>query len=172
MTDTVEQQEMVMMGRISGLFGVKGWVKIYSHTDPRENILQYNPWYLEIQGEWKPVKLVVGQRHGKGVVVQLEGYADRDAASALINVNIAVPQAMLPTLSDGEVYWSELEGLKVVTTDGVDLGVVDHLIDTGANDVLVVKGDRERLIPYVRQDVVTKLDLENGLLEVDWDPDF
>lgn len=173
MTDTADQkEEMIIMGRVSGLFGVQGWVKVFSHTEPRENILQYKPLYLELQGKWQPIDLIDGRCQGKGIVAKFKGYADRDAASALIDVKIAVRQEQLPELAQGEYYWSELEGLKVVTTKGIELGVVDHLIETGANDVLVVKGDRERLIPYVRPDVVTELDKENGYLKVEWDPDF
>lgn len=173
MIDVADQdEEMIIMGRISGLFGVQGWVKVFSHTEPRENILQYKPLYLDLQGEWQPIDLIDGRRQGKGLVVKFKGYTDRDAATVLIDVNIAIRQEQLPDLAQGEYYWSELEGLKVVTTKGIELGVVDHLIETGANDVLVVRGDRERLIPFVRPDVVTELDKENGFLKVEWDPDF
>ena len=172
MVSAVDQEEMLIVGRVSGLFGVKGWVKVYSHTEPRENILQYKPLYLEIGGEWQALDLIEGRRQGKGIVAVFKGYTDRDAASVLIGVNIAIRQAQLPELPKDEYYWSELEGLKVVTVNGIELGVVDHLIETGSNDVLVVKGDRERLIPYVRPDVVTELDLENGVIQVEWDPDF
>lgn len=173
MTDVVDQkEEMIVMGRVSGLFGVQGWVKVFSHTEPRENILQYKPLYIDLQGKWQPIDLIDGRRQGKGLVVKFKGYADRDAASVLIDVNIAVRQEQLPELPQDEYYWSELEGLRVVTTEGVDLGVVDHLLETGANDVLVVKGDKERLIPFVRPDVITELDAENRTLRVKWDPDF
>lgn len=173
MTDAADQEsEMIAMGRVSGLFGVNGWVKLFSHTEPRENILQYKPLYIELQGKWQPLDLIDGRPHGKGIVAKFKGYTDRDAASALIGVNIAIRQEQLPELPQGEYYWSDLEGLKVVTTDGIELGVVSNLIETGANDVLVVKGDRERLIPYIRPDVVTELDIENGILQVEWDPEF
>ncbi|MCK4950695.1 MAG: ribosome maturation factor RimM [Gammaproteobacteria bacterium] len=173
MTDAADQEsEMITMGRVSGLFGVNGWVKLFSHTEPRENILQYKPLYIELQGEWQPLDLIDGRPHGKGVVAKFKGYTDRDAASALVGANIAIRQEQLPELPKGEYYWSELEGLKVVTTDGIELGVVSNLIETGANDVLVVKGDKERLIPYIRPDVVTELDRENGILRVEWDPEF
>lgn len=172
MAGAINQEEMLIVGRVSGLFGVKGWVRLYSHTEPRENILQYKPLYLEIEGKWQPLELIDGHVQGKGVVAVFKGYTDRDAASTLVNVNIGIQQKQLAELPKGEYYWSELEGLKVVTTDGTELGVVDHLIETGSNDVLVVKGDRERLIPYIRPDVVTELDMENGIMRVEWDPEF
>ena len=164
--------ELVTVGRISGLFGVKGWVKIYSFTDPRENILRYNPWYISSNGEWREMKPAEGQRHGKGVIARLESCEDRDTASALVGAEIALRREQLPALDEGEYYWSDLVGLKVVTTEGIDLGVVDHLLETGSNDVLVVKGDRERLVPYIREQVVTHIDLEKRIIEVDWDPEF
>ena len=105
-------------------------------------------------------------------VVILEGIADRDAAEALPGVEVAVWRDGLPALAEGEFYWSDLVGLTVATTEGVDLGVVDRMMETGANDVLVVKGERERLIPFLMDDVVRQVDLEAGHMEVDWDPEF
>lgn len=164
--------EMIILGRISGLFGVKGWVKIYSHTSPRTGILGYKTWYLKQNGGWQMLKPAAGQAQGKGVVAKLAGYDDRDQAAALIGVDIAVKREQLPKLEPGEYYWSDLEGLRVETVDGVDLGVVSHLFETGANDVLVVKGERERLIPYTRGEAVRDVDPRAGRIVVDWDPDF
>ena len=163
---------MVILGQVSGLFGVKGWLKIFSYTDPRENILQYAPWYLRGADGWREVSVAEGQRHGKAVIVRFGDCADRDGAAAWVGSEIAVRREQMPALAQDEYYWSDLEGLQVVTTAGVALGVVSHLIETGANDVLVVRGDRERLIPYVRPDVVVDIDLDKGVLQVDWDPDF
>jgi 16S rRNA processing protein RimM len=165
-------EDLMIVGRISGLFGVKGWIKIFSYTDPRENIVHYNPWLIKTENGWREVKVDQGQRHGKGVIAKLESCDDRDAASKLIGSDIALRKEQLPTLEKDEYYWTDLEGLKVITIEGQELGQVDHLIETGANDVLVVKGDRERLIPYIREQVVTRIDLENGIIEVDWDPEF
>ncbi len=163
---------MVVLGRIAGVFGVKGWVKVYSHTDPLENILGYSPWLLREASGWREYRLAEGKRHGKGLVARLEGFEDRDQASRLNGCDICVPRDRLPTLDDGDYYWSDLEGLRVQTLEGVDLGTVSHLFDTGANDVLVVKGDKERLLPYDWGQVVKRVDLEAGLIQVDWDPDF
>ena len=165
--------DYLVVGRIAGLYGVRGWVKVYSHTQPRDNILGYSPWYLrEASGQWRKVLPLNGRIQGKGLVAQLEGCDERDAAARLIGQDIAIRREQLPTPQEGEYYWTDLIGLEVETVDGVALGVVDHLLETGANDVLVVKGERERLIPYIWRDVVTEVDLEAGRLRVDWDPDF
>ncbi len=163
---------MINVGRISGVYGVKGWIRIYSFTEPRENILQYNPWQLGRAGEWRAVELLDGKRHGKGVIARIAGCDDRDAAAALIGTDIAVRREQLPQVPAGEYYWNDLIGLRVLTAAGEELGTVDHLLETGANDVLVVQGERERLIPYVPGEVVTGVDLDAGELRVDWDPDF
>lgn len=166
------RSDLVVMGRISGLYGVRGWVKVHSETEPRENIVQYSPWYLRLQDGWREVPLAAGRRHGKGVVAQLAGYDNRDAAAALVGTEVAVRRDQLPPPAAGEYYWADLIGLRVATVDGTDLGIVDHLMETGANDVLVVRGERERLIPFLPDDVVVEVDLEGGCMRVDWDPDF
>lgn len=166
-----EEDKRVIVGRVAGVFGVKGWVKIYSYTVPPENILHYSPWQLRIGGEWVTLKRITGRTHGKGVVAQLEGYDDRDAAAALFDCDIAVTREQLPEAGADEIYWADLIGLRVVTLDGTELGVVDHLFETGANDVVVVRGERERLLPYIDQ-VVREVDLAGGVMHVDWDPEF
>lgn len=166
------EDKWVNLGRISGLFGVRGWVKIYSYTDPRDNILHYDPWYLKIDGQWQPHKLLEGQAHGKGVVAHLEGILDRDQATRYIGTDIAVTRDSMPAAQEGEYYWMDLIGLTVITINGVELGQVDHLMETGANDVLVVKGDKERLIPYIPEQVIREIDLAASRIIVDWDPDF
>ena len=163
---------MIIMGRISGLFGVKGWVKVYSHTAPRKGILSYKTWYLHRNDGWQAYKLAAGHAQGKGVVAQLEGFIDRDQAATLMGIDIAIKREQLPKLKPGEYYWTDLEGLRVENLEGVELGVVSHLFETGANDVMVVEGDRERLIPYTRGEAVQEVDLEAGRILVDWDPDF
>jgi len=164
--------KMVALGRISGVYGVRGWVKVFSDTSPRCNIVSYSPWYLGGGGQWEAFEVLDGRAHGKGVVALLAGCSDRDQAAALVGREIAVRREQLPDPGVGEYYWADLEGLQVRTSAGVELGRVDHLFETGANDVLVVQGERERLIPYVWGDVVRSVDLESGLLVVDWDPDF
>ena len=113
-----------------------------------------------------------GRRHGKGLVAMLEGWENREAGRSLLGVQIAVDRSQLPALAPGEYYWADLIGLRVVNRNAVELGRVDSLMETGSNDVLVVRDDRERLIPYVPGDVVLDIDLASGLIRVDWDPDF
>ncbi len=161
----------VVLGRISGLFGVRGWVKIHSFTEPRESILDYGDWLVGREGHWKSAKLAEGKRHGKTVIARLAGIDDRDAASELVDDLVGVPRSMLPATADDEYYWSDLEGLQVVHRDGTLLGRVDHLLETGANDVLVVRGDREILIPYVKGDVIEDVDLARGVIRVNWEWD-
>lgn len=163
---------LVTVGRVSGVYGVKGWLRIYSYTEPRDNILQYNPWQLRLPDGWRSVELLAGRSHGKGVIAQLAGCEDRDQAARWVDAEIAVRRAQLPATPEGEYYWRDLIGLRVVNTEGEALGVVDHLLETGAHDVLVVRGERERLIPYALGEVVTAVDLEAGELQVDWDADF
>lgn len=167
---------MLVLGRISGLHGVRGWVKVFSFTDPRENIVHYKTWQVRVGNDWREFKVEQGQANGKGVIAKLVGIDDRDVAATLIQADIAIRRDELPPLPDGEYYWADLEGLRVVTLDGVELGEVSHLFDTGANEVLVVQGDRERLIPFTIGEeegyAVKRVDLDEGLIEVDWDPDF
>lgn len=170
---TAADEQLVVVGTIVGLYGVRGWVRVMSHTQPRENLLHYRDWQLGRHGSWRPVSMKAGQAHGKGLVVKLADCSDRDQARTLIGAEIAVPRTELPPLAEGEYYWADLVGLRVETTAGQALGLVDHLLETGANDVLVVRGeDRERLIPFVKGQVIKQIDLSAGLIQVDWDPTF
>ena len=155
-----------------GVYGVRGWLKIESYTQPRDNIFGYTPWWLETSDGWRETEVVAGRPQGKGLVVQLNGVEDRDQAAALMDTNIAIERGQLPELPKREYYWADLKGLEVVTQDGVSLGRVENLLETGANDVLIVRGERERLVPYIPEQVVTRIDLQAGRIEVDWDADF
>ena len=135
-----------------------------------EAILQYQPWLLG--EEKKPVKIVDGRKQGKGLAALLPGYEDRENAATLVGSQIFISRDQLPETAEGEYYWSDLEGLEVMTTKGVLLGRVDKLMETGANDVLVIMGDREHLVPFVQGQYVLSVDLENGVMVVDWDPEF
>ncbi|MEE9493577.1 MAG: ribosome maturation factor RimM [Gammaproteobacteria bacterium] len=162
----------IAVGRISGVYGVRGWVKIFSYTQPRENILKYSPWDILRQGQWQTVNVEEGKAHGKGVIARLENCTDRDQAYALIGTEISVSRQQLPSLAQGEYYWRDLIGLLVVNTQGDKLGQVEKLMETGANDVLVVAGEREYLIPYVMGNTVLHVDIDKGELLVDWDRSF
>lgn len=135
-----------------------------------EAIFEYQPWLLGDDG--KPVMIIDGRKQGKGLAALLPGSDDRDQAALLVGTQIFVDRDQMPPTEDDEYYWSDLEGLKVITTDGKALGQVERMMETGANDVMVVNGDRERLIPFVQGQYVKRVDLEAELIEVDWDPDF
>jgi 16S rRNA processing protein RimM len=161
----------VVLGRISGLFGVRGWVKVYSYTEPREAVLDYGRWLLSGKDGWHEVAVAEGQRHGKAIIARIDGCVDRDQAAELVGTEIAVPREMLPEPPQDQFYWSDLEGLRVVGRDGAELGKVAYLLETGANDVMVVQGEQERLIPFVMGEVVLGVDLANGRIDVDWEWD-
>jgi 16S rRNA processing protein RimM len=164
---------LVVVGKIVGLSGVQGWVKLESYTEPRMSIFAYQPWLLGSGAESKEMSGAHGRAQGKGMIAALPGITDRDAAAALVGAEIRVSRALLPAPKRGEFYWTDLEGMEVVTPDGAALGRVSHLFATGANDVLVTRdGERERLIPFVQKQFVHKVDLEAGRITVDWDPDF
>lgn len=165
-------QKPVIVGRISGLFGVRGWVKIHSYTDPRKAILDYREWLIEIDNKWQPMVVVDGKSHGKTIVAHFEGIDDRDEAAGYLQATIGVNRSLLPETADGEYYWSDLEGLTVRRENGEVLGTVAYLLETGANDVLVVREEgREVLIPFVMEQVVKDVDLAAGVIRVDWDWD-
>lgn len=175
----VDPDKLIILGRVSSVYGVKGWVKIYSYTEPMDRILDYGQWMLSHDGQWSLVTVDKGRSHGKGMVAHFEGCEDREQAREYCGAEIAVPRDRLPELPEGEYYWFELEGQTVVTEQGVILGKVDYLMSAGSsNDVLVVKGDadsidrRERLIPYVPDLYVKDVDLDLGRILVDWDPEF
>jgi 16S rRNA processing protein RimM len=161
----------VLLGRIVGVFGVKGWVRIESHTRPREAIFGYSPWGLGLKTGWERRAVHNGEARGKSLVAKIEGIEDRELARELIGTEIAVPRADLPAPEKGEIYWADLVGCSVVNLENQDFGKVTGLLETGANDVLIVKGEKERLIPYTDQ-VVKEVDLDQALIRVDWDIDF
>ena len=160
----------VALGYISAVHGIKGWVKVHAWTRPMEAILEYQPWLL---GEEKsPVKIIDGRKQGKGLVALLPGYDDREQAITLVGQQLFIQHDQLPPTAKDEYYWSDLEGLEVHTTKGDVLGRVEKLMETGANDVLVIRGEREHLVPFIQGQYVKRVDLEGGTIEVDWDPEF
>ena len=192
-TQRDEASGKVILGRITGVYGVQGWLKVFSYTDPMEAIIDYSPWYIRAEGRknapWTQVTLKAGKRHAKTVVAKLEQCNDRDAAMAYIGAEIAIEPEQLESLNEkNEYYWRDLIGLRVINQQNVELGVVKSLLETGANDVLVVASEieseevseiegckaeiRERLIPWTMNIAIIAVDQDQGIIRVDWDPDF
>jgi len=154
-------------GRVHGAFGVRGWVRVESFTEIELDLLEYGPWLI---GN-REYTVAEGKAHGRGLVVRLEGLDDREVAHSLKGTDIRVPESNLPDVDDGGYYWRDLIGLKVVNETGVELGTVESMMETGSNDVIVVAGDRERLLPWT-DETVTRVAIDEGLIEVIWDPEF
>jgi 16S rRNA processing protein RimM len=166
------ESRRIVIGKVVGHFGVKGWIKLQSWTEPREKIVEYHPWLLELPSGWQEWQVAEGRIHGKGVIVRLRGVGNREQAAVFIGANIAVRREQLAATKPGEYYWADLMGLQVRLTDGRELGTVKNLLATGANDVLVVQGVREYLIPFIRGRVIKDVDLDAQVISADWDPDF
>ena len=164
--------EQVIVGEVAGAFGIKGWVKIFSHTDPQINILDYSPWMLTDSNGSREYKVLSGSAHVNCIVARLEGIDDRDQALKLKSSKITVPRDRFPPLESGQYYWADLIGLKVINVEGVGLGIIVEMKTTGANDVIVAKAERERLIPFVMDRFVKEVNLIEGKMLVDWDAEF
>ncbi len=167
----------VTLGKIVGVYGVKGWVKVFSETRPIEQIFKYSPWTLEHNGTDVELKVLDGRVQGKGLVACLDGLTDCDTARKLIGAEISIPQQAMPATAIDEYYWSQLTGLRVDNIQGIELGLVTGFFETGANDVMVVKGamaendDKEHLIPFTKFAII-EVDLDSEKIVVDWDPEF
>jgi len=165
-------EQKLCIGKISGVFGIKGWIKVFSYTENKENILNYSPWFLQKDSQIKTFDVLSGQVQGKAIVACLDGINSRNEAELLLGWRIYIDADQLPPTQPDEYYWSELVGLKVQTLSGLNIGVVDHMLETGANDVVVVEGEKQILIPFLQPETITSIDLEAGLMTVNWDPDF
>ena len=166
------EEKWVILGRVSGVFGVKGWLKVQSYTEPRDNIVGFGAWTLRMNGVDRAFELEDGHSHAGSVVAKLHGIDDRNQARDFVGSDVVVVREQLPATAVGELYWTDLEGLEVRTTTGIVLGKVDHLLATGGNDVLVLDSTPERLIPFIAGAVVKEVDLGLGLIVVDWSPDY
>ena len=165
-------ERRILLGRVLGAFGVRGELKILSFTDPESAVLRYQPWTLSHGGSEREFEGAKGRVTAKGVIATFPGIEDRDAAQALAGTEIWAPRSRLPKAKPGEYYWVDLEGLEVVNREGIVLGRVSHLFETGSNQVMVVNGDRDRLIPFLEGDFVLGVDFDAGRVDVDWDADF
>ena len=169
---SAKPHRLVTLGRISGVYGVRGWVKVRSYTEPRANIVGFDVWTVRQRGGERAVDVEEGRGHGANVVAKLRGIDDPDEARELIGAEVAVERSALPKCAPGEYYWADLEGLEVVTPDGDRLGTVDHLVATGEHDVLVLAGRSQRMIPFVHGAVIRSVDLDAGVIVADWSPEF
>jgi 16S rRNA processing protein RimM len=173
----INDDDMVVLGRIGAPFGVKGWVHIQSFTENNQNLFNYTIWYLHRNStkktSWQSFKLLQWKPHGNAYVALLSECEDRDKASLLTNFEIGIPRSLLPELAEDEHYWMDLVGLSVVNEQGEILGIVDSLFETGANDVLVVYNENEKqqhLLPYIPDDYILKIDRDRKQILVRWDP--
>ncbi|RUM90386.1 MAG: ribosome maturation factor RimM [Thiomicrospira sp.] len=169
-----KQDEKIILGQINGIYGVQGWVKIFSHTDPRQNILSYSPWLVKVKNEWRTFEVEDGraQQGGKSVVAKLAGIDDRDFAREYIGCEIAILPEQLPATDEG-FYWMQLIGCQVTNVEGEDLGQVTEIVETGAHDVLRVEKQAETglistLIPFVMETFILEVDVESKQIKVDW----
>lgn len=165
-----QRSKRVLLGHISGVHGIKGWLKVHSWTSPKEAILEYGTWLLG--DEFEPVRIKDGRVQGKNIVVALPGVNDRDSAQSLVGKEISTLRSALPEPQGESWYWTDLEGLEVKTIAGEVLGRIDRMLETGAHDVMVIRGEREILVPFVPGIYVQQVDLEKGQVMVDWDPEY
>ena len=175
----MSEEKKIILGKIGAVYGVKGWLKVHSFTDETDAILDYFPWSLKLGNKTQLVEITDWRKHNKGLIVKVAGLDDRDRAQALVGSEILVNETVLPKLPEGEFYWRDLIGMNVVTTKGYDLGSVSEMMETGANDILVVKANpndgfskKERLIPYLFEQVIISVDANTKQICVDWDPGF
>lgn len=162
----------VVVGTVRGSYGVRGWIRVHSYTNPPANILNYQPWYVSQGGMERDCRVLAGKQHGDQILASVDGVSDPEAARALRGADVLVDRDAFPAAADGEYYWVDLIGLAVRNLEQTALGTVHDLMATGANDVLIVRGDRERLIPFIMGHTVQRVDLKSGELLVDWDEDF
>lgn len=163
--------EPIVIGSFGKTFGILGWIKVNSLTSPRKNILDFKPWLIKRKQSWEEICIAASREHSNNIIVKLPNYNSPEEAQSLVNAKIAIWQKQLPKLQLSEYYWTDLIDLKVINSQGFDLGTVQDLMSTGANDILVVFGNRKRLIPYISQ-AILKVDLPEKIIQVDWEQDW
>lgn len=169
----------IVLGKMGSAYGIRGWLRVFSSTEEAESIFDYQPWFIKRAGEWQQIKLEGWKRHNQDMIIKVSDIEDREAAALLTNCEIVVDSAQLPALDAGDYYWKDLMGCQVVTTAGYQLGEIIDMMETGSNDVMVVKanlkdafGMQERLLPFLDGQVIKRVDLVARVIEVDWDPSF
>lgn len=173
------QLQPVIVGRLGAVYGIKGWLKVNSFTEQTEAIFDYPNWLVGQDGQWQAIRVSEWRRHNNALIAKLAGFDVREQSQALTGLDIAVAADELPPLAEDEYYWRELIGMAVVNRQGYDFGQVVDLMETGSNDVLVVKanlkdafGKKERLIPFVESQMIDAIDRQSRRITVDWDPGF
>ena len=173
--DVHAQEEWIVVGKFGQVHGIKGLIKVISFTEPRENILNYEPWFIKNKTSWQSIEINQALTHTKDILVGIKGYAEREDVAVLTNQEIAVPKSALPLLASDEYYWHELVGMRVIQRDQTELGMVVEIIATGSNDVLIVTSDhgtQRYLIPYLVDEVIIEVSRPKRCITVDWDLDF
>ena len=173
------QQRIEVVGKLGSTYGIRGWLRVYSSTEYAESIFDYQPWFLKIKGQWQPTELESWKHHNHELIAKLKNVNDRETAQSLANIEIGVDLSVFPQLEEGDYYWHDLIGCNVVNLEGYVMGTVTEMMETGSNDVLVVRanskdafGKQERLIPFLYEQVVKRVDLTTKVIEVDWDAGF
>ena len=173
------QQRIEVVGKLGSTYGIRGWLRVYSSTEYAESIFDYQPWFLKIKGQWQPTELESWKHHNHELIAKLKNVNDRETAQSLANVEIGVDLSVFPQLEEGDYYWHDLIGCDVVNLEGYAMGTVTEMMETGSNDVLVVRanskdafGKQERLIPFLYEQVVKRVDLTTKVIKVDWDAGF
>lgn len=161
----------MVLGRFGGAFRVEGWIKVQSFTDPQDNLLDYEEWLLAERDQWRPIKVIDVRTTAKEILAKLEGIESREAAMVLSGREIGVMRSQLPPTQAGEYYWDDLAGLQAYAADGTLLGRVDHIIDMPAHGVLLIKGERQHLVPLVKERIIS-VDLAAGRITLDWMADW
>jgi len=174
-------EKLVEMGRVIAPFGIKGWIKVqpvWLDGESAASLMLYPTWWLESNGGWHEYPVEHAQVQGAAVVAKLAGCEDREAAAGYKGRVVAVAREAFPPAKKGEFYWADLIGLRVKNNEGLDFGVVQSMLETGANAVMVVRNDKqqaveseERLIPFIAE-VVKRVDAAAGVIEVEWGADY
>jgi 16S rRNA processing protein RimM len=175
----VAPTQPIVLGKMGSTYGIRGWLRVFSSTENAESIFDYQPWFIQRSGQWQLVELEDWKRHSQDLIIKVKGIDDRDAANLLTNCEIQIDSVQLPPLEGDDYYWKDLMGCQVITTSGYELGKVVDMMETGSNDVMVVRanlkdafGMKERLVPFLHGQVIKKVDLAAKIIEAEWDPGF
>ncbi|MEW6119984.1 MAG: ribosome maturation factor RimM [Pseudomonadota bacterium] len=163
--------DWVVMGRIAAPFGVRGWIKVQPYSEDPDALMDFESWRIGRGEQQVHYTVEAIQDHGNALVAKLAGIDDRDAAYALRGQEVSVPRSALPAPEENAFYWSDLIGLIAINREGIELGKVDSLMETGAHDILVIRGKQQHLVPFVAA-FIGEVDLAGGTIEVDWGEDY